>query len=185
MKKRLFCILICMLTISITFVSVSGTIISEKNPCLLSNGNILYVGGSGLGNYSTIQEAIEASVAGDTVFVFDDLIKKFSLPMPNHLKIDVDGIERIILEGATETLRNPSVKSIILELNEVVGERNGIQDFLEQFGFQIHSKGESRLLNTSTIMYNCIFHKQNYSIGNMYSNIGCNSYTDSAYRISK
>jgi parallel beta-helix repeat protein len=38
----------------------------------LSKGNNLYVGGSGEGNYSTIQSAIEDAVDGDTVFVFDD-----------------------------------------------------------------------------------------------------------------
>jgi parallel beta-helix repeat protein len=36
------------------------------------NGNIIYVGGSGPGNYSTIQEGINAASDGDTVFVFDD-----------------------------------------------------------------------------------------------------------------
>ena len=32
------------------------------------NGNILYVGGSGGENYSTIQEAIDAAISGDTIF---------------------------------------------------------------------------------------------------------------------
>ncbi|MBE3137480.1 MAG: right-handed parallel beta-helix repeat-containing protein [Thermoplasmata archaeon] len=35
-------------------------------------GNWLYVGGSGPGNYSTIQDAVDASSDGDTVFVYDD-----------------------------------------------------------------------------------------------------------------
>jgi|PlaIllAssembly_1097288.scaffolds.fasta_scaffold77547_2 parallel beta-helix repeat protein len=34
--------------------------------------NWLYVGGGGPGNYSTIQDAIDAANPGDTVFVFDD-----------------------------------------------------------------------------------------------------------------
>ena len=37
-----------------------------------TNGNILYVGGSGEGNYSTIQEAINNATNGDTVFVYND-----------------------------------------------------------------------------------------------------------------
>jgi len=36
------------------------------------NGNTFYVGGSGLGNFSKIQEAIENASDGDTVFVYDD-----------------------------------------------------------------------------------------------------------------
>jgi len=37
----------------------------------LSNGDTLYVGGTGPGNYSTIQDAIDAANTGDTVFVFN------------------------------------------------------------------------------------------------------------------
>ena len=42
---------------------------SEKN----SRGNILYVGGSGPGNYSKIQDAIDDASDGDTVFVFNGI----------------------------------------------------------------------------------------------------------------
>jgi parallel beta-helix repeat protein len=35
------------------------------------NGNTLYVGGSGEGNYSTIQSAIDAANPGDTIFVYN------------------------------------------------------------------------------------------------------------------
>ncbi len=35
-------------------------------------GNILYVGGSGEGNYTSIQDAIDIALKGDTVFVYDD-----------------------------------------------------------------------------------------------------------------
>jgi len=51
--------------------------ISENNtnyaPSLMClSGTILFVGGHGPGNYSTIQEAIESATDGDTVFVYDD-----------------------------------------------------------------------------------------------------------------
>jgi parallel beta-helix repeat protein len=36
------------------------------------DGNILYVGGIGIGNYSSIQEAIDNASNGDTIFVYDD-----------------------------------------------------------------------------------------------------------------
>jgi parallel beta-helix repeat protein len=42
----------------------------EKVTLPVSRGNTLYVGGSGPGNYSRIQDAINASSDGDTVFVF-------------------------------------------------------------------------------------------------------------------
>jgi len=37
----------------------------------LSNGNILYVGGVGQGNYSNIQDAVDNAYNGDTIFVFN------------------------------------------------------------------------------------------------------------------
>jgi len=39
---------------------------------VLTSGNTSYVGGSGPGNYSEIQDAIDNATAGDTVFVFND-----------------------------------------------------------------------------------------------------------------
>jgi len=38
----------------------------------ISSGNTLYVGGSGEGNYTSIQDAIDNASIGDTVFVYDD-----------------------------------------------------------------------------------------------------------------
>lgn len=47
----------------------------------------------------------------------DDFINQFGISKPNHIKIDVDGIEDLIIEGATETLQNPDLKSVLIELN--------------------------------------------------------------------
>jgi len=46
------------------------------------------------------------------------------LEVPNYIKIDVDGIEHLILKGGNKYLNNPLIKSISIELNE---------DFSEQF----------------------------------------------------
>jgi parallel beta-helix repeat protein len=72
MKKGIFCVLVCMLMIVSTIIPVTATTVSEKTSQLLTTGNTLYVGGSGPGNYSTIQGAINAASDGDTVFVYDD-----------------------------------------------------------------------------------------------------------------
>jgi len=53
-------------------------------------GNTLYVGGNGTGNYSKIQDAINDSSNGDTVFVYDD-------SSPYHGDVIVN--KSIILEG--------------------------------------------------------------------------------------
>ncbi len=43
----------------------------------------LYVGGSGMNNYTSIQEAINAAVSGDTIYVYDD-----NAPYHEHLYVD-------------------------------------------------------------------------------------------------
>jgi len=45
----------------------------EKSSLPTSRGNWLYVGGNGPGNYTRIQDAVDNSSDGDTVFVYDDL----------------------------------------------------------------------------------------------------------------
>ena len=45
---------------------------SDVRKRLHREGNTLYVGGSGPGNFSHIQDAIDAASPGDTVFVYDD-----------------------------------------------------------------------------------------------------------------
>ena len=65
-----------------TNVSASNIPI-KKSPIKQSSGNTLYVGGSGPGNYSSIQDAIDDAVFNDTVFVYDD-----SAPYFENILID-------------------------------------------------------------------------------------------------
>jgi len=46
--------------------------LKEKPSPISFDGNTLYVGGSGAGNYTKIQDAIDNATDGDTVFVYDD-----------------------------------------------------------------------------------------------------------------
>lgn len=49
-------------------------------------------------------------------YAIDDFVRSFSPPFPNHLKIDVDGIEDKIVAGARQTLADPRLKSLSIEL---------------------------------------------------------------------
>ena len=54
-----------------SFTSISGIQINNQIIKPSGRGNTLYVGGSGEGNYTTIQSAIDDAFNGDTVFVFN------------------------------------------------------------------------------------------------------------------
>ena len=45
----------------------------------------------------------------------DDLLEKWKLPLPNYIKIDVDGIENKIIKRAGKILANKKLKSMIVE----------------------------------------------------------------------
>lgn len=52
-----------------------------------------------------------------TVMVGDDLIKEKNLPLPNVVKIDVDGFEYATLKGLENTLKNPSCRFLSCEVH--------------------------------------------------------------------
>jgi FkbM family methyltransferase len=68
----------------------------------------------------------------------DDLRATFGLPVPRHAKIDVDGPELKVLQGAAATLRDPAWRSILLEVDAKKGPENeeAIVSFLEGLSFR-------------------------------------------------
>ncbi len=50
----------------------------------------------------------------------DRLINEFALPVPTYVKIDVDGHETDILNGMTQTLGAPTLRSLLIEFNSDV-----------------------------------------------------------------
>jgi FkbM family methyltransferase len=63
----------------------------------------------------------------------DSAISTFSLPVPNHLKVDVDGGEIDVLQGAPQTLANPALRSILIEIDE--SQTDSVMKILDASGF--------------------------------------------------
>jgi FkbM family methyltransferase len=57
-------------------------------------------------------------------FSIDRFRRLFGLAAPNYLKIDVDSIEERILTGACETLRDPDLRSVLIEIEAADTSRN-------------------------------------------------------------
>jgi FkbM family methyltransferase len=80
---------------------------------------------------------------GAVGFSIDDFIARFNPPFPTHVKIDVDGIELPILEGARGLLRDGRLKSLLVELSlSDLSERQSAVSLLEEAGLHLASQGE-------------------------------------------
>jgi parallel beta-helix repeat protein len=89
----------------------------EDTIASLSYGNTYYVGGSGEGNFSTIQGAVDVASNGDTVFVFDD-----SSPYEEHVHIATS--IRLIGEDKNTTVISSDDSSTISVITKNVVIRN-------------------------------------------------------------
>ncbi len=74
MKRKWLAIGIILLFVGTCIIPATAQDTEELQPS--SRGNWLYVGGSGPGNYTKIQDAIDNASDGDSVFVLMVFIKK-------------------------------------------------------------------------------------------------------------
>jgi parallel beta-helix repeat protein len=101
--------------IVILFVGTSVTTVGELLKVQLTRGNTLYVGGSGSGNYTNIQSAVDAATDGDTIFVYDD-----SSPYYEH--VVVDKAVNLIGENKDTTIIDGSrIGTVILLAEKAIG----------------------------------------------------------------
>lgn len=89
----------------------------------------------------------------------DSLIRNNILKAPNYIKIDVDGIEHLILQGSVNTLMNKNIKSILVEIDESHNvQLQSILDLMKKNNFSIKEKA-SVLINQKS---NKFKHQFNY-----------------------
>lgn len=82
----------------------------------------------------------------------DDAVQKFGIPAPEHIKLDVDGIEHLILAGGTNSLGK--VKTVLIEISHEFKEQKAIVTaFLEKEGFR-HKKFTTEELQKFNISEN-------------------------------
>jgi len=72
MFRKGIALAVMLLFIGMAFTPTSGIDLGKQSILVTLGRDILYVGGTGTGNYSTIQEAIDDASEGDTVFVYNN-----------------------------------------------------------------------------------------------------------------
>ena len=84
------------------------------------------------------QATMKYNLLGTTMNYF---VENSILEIPDYIKIDVDGIEHLILEGGDKFLTNQKVKSLSIEINENFKEQyEQVLDLMEKNKFRILHK---------------------------------------------
>jgi FkbM family methyltransferase len=87
-------------------------------------------------------------IQGSIATTIDKLIADYVMPAPNHIKIDVDGFEHKVIAGGASILKNPALKSLIIEINPALPEHQGMIAQLKQVGFVYDPQQVARATRT-------------------------------------
>jgi FkbM family methyltransferase len=99
------------------------------------------------GEYGTSYNQLGGSHAFKTgcfVSSIDDLINTFGVPMPTHIKIDVDGIELAIVKGMSKTMRRPELVSVLVESQDLEMTAQLLEIFREAGFVRTHPSTDQR-----------------------------------------
>lgn len=66
----------------------------------------------------------------------DQMVASGTIDLPTHIKIDVDGHEHKVIDGARKTLADSSLKTVLIELDHRFEQTNGIIEFMEGLGWK-------------------------------------------------
>lgn len=66
-------------------------------------------------------------------YSLDELVRSFGLASPTHIKIDVDGGEREIIEGMKQILQGSAIKSVMIEITEVSKDDDQVKEIVNVF----------------------------------------------------
>ena len=105
-----------------------------------NGGRILYVGGNGPNNYTSIQDAIDDAMSGDTIFVYDD-------SSPYYEGINVDKSIALIGENRNTTIIDGNGSWVVINITA-----DGVT--IENFTIQNGEYGGIYIYSN----YNCISH---------------------------
>lgn len=94
-------------------------------------------------------ERLEQGCVSSTL---DILVSENILPVPNHIKIDVDGIEGRVFNGMQKTLKHPEVKSVLIEIDFKIPESLAIVDKMTAMGWK-YSEDQVRMNQHEVISF--------------------------------
>ena len=110
---------------------------STLNMTNLDWGGALSTFGKGYGHDGeAIQKVFEFQTIGLSM---TDAVRLLNIPVPDYIKMDVDGIEHLILRGGMDVLLQ--VKEVLIEINDQFDEQaNDANKYLLEAGFILKEK---------------------------------------------
>ena len=93
-----------------------------------------------------IQQTFEYKMVGVSM---EDAVQKLNIPLPEYIKMDVDGLEHFILKGGASVLKG--IKEIIIEVNDDFEEQaEQCSALLKDAGLILKEKRHSDIIAAST-----------------------------------
>jgi FkbM family methyltransferase len=83
----------------------------------------------------------------------DDFAECLGLPMPNLIKLDVDGYELDVLLGSNSVLSSTSLRSVLVEVDEADEGSRAVHLHLEERGFRLASVHPHNLSSVANRIY--------------------------------
>ena len=156
---------------------IPSTAQNIEKPLPTSSGNWLYVGGSGPGNYTRIQDAVDNATDNDTVFVYDDSSPYYENVVINKASISLIGEDKntTVIDGSKKDsvvlieVDNVKIAGFMMmnggtgiyitsQLNTITGNNICFN------GDGIYSRDESFNGSSNVITGNTIFENRNIGI---------------------
>lgn len=79
----------------------------------------------------------------------EDAMQRLAIPRPDYIKMDVDGLEHMILKGGADVLQG--IKGILIEINDDFHEQaEQCQQLLSRAGLVLKEKRHSEMIATNT-----------------------------------
>lgn len=85
----------------------------------------------------------------------DELIAAGSVPVPDHIKIDVDGFEPAVVKGARRTIREGGVRSLLIEINQNLDDHMALVEELVGWGYRYDPAQVARVVRRSGDFKGC------------------------------
>ena len=175
--KKGVVISVILLFVSVSVIPSAGTNVVEKSSTVSFDGNTLYVGGNGTGNYSTIQAAINDASDGDTVYVYAGLYVEF-LTINHSINLIGEDKNTTIIDGNDTRSKRPitikndsvSVSNFTIQNGRGVGikiytSNNTISNnIITRNNFGIDLYGDFRIIKDNLIINNQIINQSSGGI---------------------